>query len=171
MRLLLLAGSIAASLLVLPYPGGSDDSALLATFDQVNGFDIETARLGVIRGHSEAVRALAADVLRDHSMVQQMARDFARQAGITYRVEMADDGARSHALALRTLERLSGPAFDAEYLKQEIGFHSGAIQAMKQVLVPGAINPELRALFNAVLPGFEHHLMMTREVAAKLGVR
>lgn len=170
MRLLLLTANL-ASLLLSPAPAGRDDAALLATFDQVNGFDIETARLGVIRGHSEAVRALAADVLRDHSMVQQMARDLARQAGIIYQVDLADEGARSHAATLKALERLTGPAFDAEYLKQEIGFHAGAIQAMKQVLVPGAANPEVRALFSAVLPGFEHHLMMTRELAASLGVR
>lgn len=66
MRLLFLTASL-ASLLLSPAPAGRDDAALLATFDQVNGFDIETARLGVIRGHSEAVRALAALPCRDHS--------------------------------------------------------------------------------------------------------
>src|SRR5689334_11670759 len=59
-----------------------DDAAILATFDEVNGFDIETAKLGVIRGHSESVRELAAEVLRDHSMVLQMARDLAARKGI-----------------------------------------------------------------------------------------
>jgi putative membrane protein len=174
MRVLLLPLLVAGSFLLgfrSPAPAAHDDAALLATFDQVNGFDLETARLGVIRGHNEAVRSLAADVLRDHAMVLQMARDLARNAGITYQVPRDDDGTRSHAVVLRGLEQLSGPAFDAEYLRQEIGFHTGAVQAMKQVLLPGATSPELRALFAAVIPGFEHHLAETREVARGLGVR
>ena len=147
-----------------------DDAAVLATFDQVNGFDIETARLGAVRGSSEAVRSLAADVLRDHSMVLQMARDLAARVGISYRVPTADDGTRSHAAALTELGRLSGAAFDAAYLRYEIGFHDGAIRAVKEVLLPSATNPELRALLSTVGAGFEHHLAMTRDVARQLGV-
>jgi putative membrane protein len=152
-------------------PALLDDAAVLATFDQANGFDIETARLGAVRGNSEAVRSLAADVLRDHSMVLQMTRDLAARAGISYRVPTADDGTRSHAAALSELGRLSGVAFDAAYLRHEIGFHTGAIHVVKEVLLPSVTNPELRTLLSTVVPAFEHHLAMTREVARQLGVR
>ena len=152
------------------HPTPLDDAQVLATFDQVNGFDIETARLGAVHGHSEAVRGLAADVLRDHSMVLQMARDLASRAGIAYQVATDDDAARSHAGALRELARVSGPAFDAAYLRHEIRFHDGAIAAVKQVLLPAATQPELRRLLTTVLPGLEHHLAMTRDLARELGV-
>lgn len=148
-----------------------DNAGVLAIFDQVNGFDIETARLGAVRGHGEAVRALAADVLRDHSMVLQMARDLAVRSGISYQVPTGDEGARSHARALQALSQLSGAAFDTAYLKHEIGFHDGAIRAVKEVLLPGVTNTDLRTLLNTVLPGFEHHLAMTRELAKQLGVK
>jgi putative membrane protein len=141
------------------------DAGILAIFDQVNGFDIETARMGVIRGHSEAVRSLAADVLRDHSMVQQMARDLASHAMIAYRVPTGDESERAHAAAMKELGGLSGSAFDAAYLKHEIAFHDGAIHAVREVLLPAATSPELKTLLNTVLPGFEHHLEMTREAA------
>lgn len=152
-------------------PTRIDDAAVLAIFDQVNGFDIETARLGAVRGSSEPVRALAADVLRDHSMVLQMARDLAARTGITYRVSTNDEGARSHAGAMTELGRLSGAAFDAAYLKHEIAFHDGAIHAVREVLLPAVTNPELRALLTTVLPGFEHHLAMTRELAKQAGIK
>lgn len=152
-------------------PAPMDDATVLAIFDQVNGFDIETARLGAVRGNSEAVRALAADVLRDHSMVLQMARDLAARAGITYRVPTGDEGARSHAGAMIELGRLSGAAFDAAYVRHEIAFHDGAIHAVREVLLPGVTNPELRTLLTTVLPGFEHHLAMTRELARQAGIK
>jgi putative membrane protein len=148
-----------------------DDAAALATFDQVNGFDIETARLGAVRGSSELVRALAADVLRDHSMVLQQARDLAARTGITYRVEVGNPGSRSHAGAMKELARLHGAAFDAAYLRHEIAFHDGAIHAVREVLLPGTTHPDLRALLTTTLPGFEHHLAVTRETARQLGIK
>jgi len=144
------------------------DAGILAIFDQVNGFDIETARLGVIHGQSETVRSLAADVLRDHSMVQQMARDVASHAMIAYRVPTGDESGRAHAAAMKELAGLSGAAFDAAYLKHEIGFHDSAIHAVREVLLPAATSPELKTLLNTVLPGFEHHLEMTREAARQV---
>ena len=65
---------------------------------------------------------------------------------------------------------MGGPAFDAAYLRHEIRFHDGAIAAVKQVLLPAATQPELRRLLTTVLPGLEHHLAMTRDLARELGV-
>lgn len=148
-----------------------DDTAILATFDQVNGFDIETARLGAVRGSSETIRALAADVLRDHSMVVQMARDLGIRAGIKYQVPTDDPASRTHQAAMTELGKLTGQAFDAAYLKHEVAFHDAAVRAVKEVLLPSATNPELRSLLETVLPGFEHHLAMTRALARQAGVR
>lgn len=148
-----------------------DDATILATFDEVNGFDIETAQLAVVRGHSETVRRLAAEILRDHSMVLQMARDLAARTGIVYHVSKADDPSRMHADVMARLGRLNGAEFDEAFLKNDLAFHDGAVHAVREVLLPAATNPDLRALLTAVLPGFEGHLKMTRDVAKQLGVR
>src|SRR6185503_14307885 len=71
-----------------------DDTAIFAIYDQVNGFDIETATLGAVHGQSREVRALAAMVLRDHSMVRQMARDLAQRLGVAYDVPGQDAAAQ-----------------------------------------------------------------------------
>ncbi len=143
--------------------------ALYSIFDQVNGFDIETATLGVIHSDNKAVRQLAAMVLRDHSMVIQMARSTAKQENITYKVDNANASAISHQKTLQSLRRLSGKAFDKAYLRHEIEFHTSAIKAVKTVLMPAAKGTELETLLLAVLPGFEHHLQQTKKLAASIG--
>lgn len=146
------------------------EKELFSIFDQVNGFDIETATLGVVHGNSKEVRSLAAMVLRDHSMVIQMARDLAKQNDIIYSVDGSNDSATAHQQTIESLSKLSGEAFDKAYLDHEITFHTSAINAVKNVLIPAAKGTELEGLLNAVLPGFEHHLMMTKKVAGEKSV-
>jgi putative membrane protein len=147
-----------------------DDRGIFAVYDQVNGFDIETASLGAVKGQSEDVRALAAMVLRDHSSVRQMTRDLAQKLGISYQVPDQDGASQSHAQALVGLRSKSGTAFDRAYLEHEIEFHRTAIKAVKESLLPAVSNAELKKLISDVLPAFEQHLSHTLEVAGRLGV-
>jgi len=147
-----------------------DDRAIFVAYDQVNGFDFETASLGAVKGQTEDVRALAVMVLRDHSSVRQMTRDLAQRLGVRYEVPEQDGASESHAKALAGLRSKTGTAFDRAYLEHEIQFHRSAIKAVKEILLPGATNPELKKLLADVLPGFEQHLRHTLEVAGRLGV-
>jgi len=47
---------------------GLNDAAIMAIYDQVNRFDIETALLGQVMGHSPKVRALGKMVSGDHTV-------------------------------------------------------------------------------------------------------
>jgi putative membrane protein len=165
-----LMGGAATSGLADDQTAGLDDAAIFAIYDQVNGFDIETASLGAVKGDSEDVRALAVMVLRDHSAVRQMTRDLAGNLGVAYEVDGDNASAKNHAAALAALEAKSGAAFDAAYLRHETEFHRAAIEAVKTVLIPNIEGPELKSIVVTVLPGFEHHLAETRRVADKLGV-
>lgn len=147
-----------------------DDRTILAIYDQVNGFDIETASLGAEMSPSQDVRGLAVMVLRDHSAVRQMSRDLAQRLGIVYRVPEGNSAATSHGEALARLRAAEGDAFDRAYLAHEIEFHRNAIKAVKETLLPAASNPDLRKLIGDVLPGFEQHLSHTLEVAARHGI-
>lgn len=145
------------------------EQELYSIFDQVNGFDIETASLGVTQSDNRAVRALAAMVLRDHSMVIQMTRDSAKQQNITYNVDHTNASAKSHQEKIKELRSLSGEEFDKAYLNHEIKFHSSAIDAVKTILIPAAKGSELEAILKAVLPGFEHHLAESKKLASDIG--
>lgn len=148
-----------------------DDATILAIFDEANTVDIWIGRIGLQQGHSEEVRALAKMVVTDHEAVQQMGRDLANSLGVVPTPPANDGSAADLAKTVAMLQGKKGPAFDEAYLRREIAFHQGVIDAIKQVLLPAIQNAEFKELVEKVLPGFEHHLAATKSAADTLGVR
>jgi putative membrane protein len=145
-----------------------DDATILALFDQANGVDIVMGRLGWQRGRADEVRALGRQVAADHEGVQQQGRQLARKLGLVPTLPAGDTGLSDQAKTMLRLRTLPAESFDRAYLANEIAFHAGVVDAVKTTLIPAARSPELRALLEAVLPAFQHHLDATRVVAAKL---
>ncbi len=175
MKTLIMAPLLAAAVLWTAFGALAGNSAKLtdaqifAIYDQVNGFDIATAELGAVKGSAVEVRELAVMVLRDHSIVRQMARELAQRHNVVYTVPKNDDAARAHQAAMARLKAKSGRDFDEAYLAHETAFHRNAIDAVKTVLLKNLRNAEFKAQLQAVLPGFEHHLAQTIATARKLG--
>jgi len=148
-----------------------NDATILAIFDEANTVDIWVGRIGLQQGHSEEVRALAKMVVTDHEAVQQMGRDLAKSLGVVPTPPANDGSAEDLAKTVAMLQDKTGAAFDEAYLRREIAFHQGVIDAIRQVLLPAIQNAELKELVEKVLPGFEHHLAATKSAADTLGVR
>ena len=150
--------------------GKLDDTTILAIFDQANSVDIYTGQLGAKYGHSEEVRALGKMVATDHVAVQQMGRELAKKLNILPTPPDNDTSVADQAKTVSLLRSKAGSGFDKAYLQHEIAFHQSVIEAVKVRLLPSIRNNELKKLVNDVLPGFEHHLAVTKSVARKLGV-
>ncbi len=148
-----------------------DDATLFAIFDQANGADIWTGRLGVKYGHSAEVRELGKMVATDHVAVQQLGRDLARKLGIIPVPPDNDTSAAKLAETVEMLQSKSGVEFDRAYLHHEILFHQSVIDAINTTLLPAVKNDEFKKLIKKVLPGFEHHLAATKAAAEKLGMK
>jgi putative membrane protein len=148
-----------------------DDATIFAIFDEVNAADIWTAHLGAKKCHAPELCELARRVASDHEQVQQMMRHLARKLAITPIPPDSDSSAQEHAKAITLLQAKSGAEFDRAYLLHEIEFHTAAINAVRQTLLPTIQNEEFKALVQKVLPGLEHHLSETAEVAHKLGYK
>ena len=100
------------------------DGEIVAIYDQVNGFDIETALLGAARAKSPSVRALAAAVARDHIGVRNAASALARKAGIAPMLPSERFAAASdHDALMEDLLARSGADFDRAYISNELAFH------------------------------------------------
>ena len=147
------------------------DAQILGIYIQVNGFDIETALLGRAQAGSEVVRNLAQHVAADHVAVRLAAYVVAEKCKVTPALpDERTAAAIDHARALGNLLALNGAEFDKAYLRQEVGFHRAAIEAVKTALVPSAKCADLHAHLEAVLPAFEHHLSQTEQLAAGVGI-
>ena len=161
---------ILASNLSLAYANELTDGEIIAIYNQVNSFDIETAYIGQLFGKSESLRKLAQMVAADHTGVRQAAQVLANTISVTPVLpESRSSAFESHFKSVGVLRNLSGDKFDEAYLNHEIKFHTQALNAVKEVLLPAASSPELKAHFESALPHFEHHLLETKKVAKQLG--
>lgn len=171
---LIRAGTVFAVMAAITSTAQADtlsDAQILGIYSQVNSFDIETALLGQLKGTSEQVREIGKMVSTDHTGVRAAAHELATDIGVLPELPPARlDAARDHDSVIATLHGLSGPEFDAAYLKHEIAFHTAAISAVETLLLPEAESPELIAHFEAVLPAFYHHLQMNIDAAEALNV-
>jgi len=151
--------------------GQLDDAAIIAIYNQVNSIDIETALVGQLNAQSDDVRSLAAMVAHDHTGVRQAAGDLATKIGVTPTLPAARAAAaKSHYDVIAKLRAASGKDFDRTYLLHEVKFHTEAMAAVKDILLPAAKSEALKSHFESVLPHFQHHLSETTRVAKKLGV-
>jgi len=169
----LLAIAAVSALLAAPAKAQTlSDGEIVAIYDQVNSFDIETALLGAARAKSPSVRALAATVARDHIGVRNAASALARKTGIAPMLPSERFAAASdHDALMEDLLARSGADFDRAYISNELAFHRAAIEAVQSVLLAQAHDAALQAHFRDVLPHFEHHLAETERVARELGLK
>ena len=148
------------------------DAEVLGVYIQVNSFDIETALLARAQATSPAVRALAAQVAKDHVGVRQAAYDLAATCKVSPSVPNARNSAAvEHSRSLGALAALSGSGFDRAYVQHELAFHRSAINAVSGALLPAATCPALKAHFTQILPALEQHAKETERIASELTTR
>ena len=149
-----------------------NDAAIIAIYNQVNNFDIETALLGQVYGHSPDVQSFGKMVATDHTGVRKAAHELAIRIGVTPDLPSSRaPAALSHYKSIGELRNLSGQEFDRAYLLHEIAFHTAAINAVKTALLPAAQHSEIKEHFTVVLPHFQHHLNEAKRIAKALGVK
>ena len=146
------------------------DGEIIGIYNQVNSFDIETALLAMTQGHSEKVKKLAAMVSADHRGVRLQAAELAVKINAEVILPAArQDSALNYYKTTDELSKTYGEAFDRAYLLNEIQFHTHAIAAVINTLLPAVDSKALKEHFQTVLPHFKHHLAETIKVAKELG--
>ncbi|MBW9261473.1 MAG: DUF4142 domain-containing protein [Candidatus Thiodiazotropha sp. (ex. Lucinisca nassula)] len=157
--------SLLATQSTLVQAGKMTDGEIIAVYNQVNTFDIETAGLALKCSKSKEVLSLATMVQNDHTGVRQLAADLAKELGVPKSLPAGRENATAeHAKTLKMLNKKCDDGFDRAYLKYEIDFHTAAIDAVENVLIPAANEQKLKSLMKKILPGFEHHLSETKRV-------
>ncbi|MGB7211174.1 MAG: DUF4142 domain-containing protein [Gemmatimonadales bacterium] len=146
-----------------------DDPTIVAIFDAANTLDIATGDLASKRGHDPKVRALAAQMAHDHSVVRQQGRDLAKKLGVTPTPPAGDKSAADQAAVLKMLSGKHGADFDKAYLQQEVEFHTAVIKAVTTTLLPAIQNAELKAFVEQVAPAFQGHLLAAQDLQKQLG--
>jgi putative membrane protein len=148
---------------------GPTDPQIAHIVVTANTVDIDAGKLAETRGTSKDVKAFGKQMVTDHTGVNQQAVALVTKLKVT-----PEDNATSQSLKaagadnLKTLQGLSGAAFDKAYIDHEVAYHVQVLEAIDTTLIPNAKNEELKALIIKVRPAFVGHLEHAKMIQASL---
>jgi putative membrane protein len=148
---------------------GPTDPQIAHIAYSAGNIDIAAGKQALARSHNKAVRAFAAEMIRDHSVVNDKALALVKALKVT-----PQDNATSAALgrqaaaAHRRLSRLRGTSFDRAYLANEVAYHKTVNAALAKSLIPSANNAELKSLLETGLALFREHQAHAEHLSARL---
>jgi putative membrane protein len=148
-------------------PSDAQIASIVVTANQV---DIDAGKLAESKGSNAEVKAFGKQMVTDHSGVNKQAVALVTKLKVT-----PEDNPTSQSLKAggaenaKSLEKLSGAAFDRAYVDHEVAYHQQVLDAVDKTLIPNAQNAELKSLLVAVRPAFVAHLEHAKSLQASLG--
>jgi putative membrane protein len=128
--------------------------------------EVQLGNLAAQKASSNDVKQFGERLATDHSQLGQKLQQLASNLNVTLSQEL--DTAQRNLVS--RLEKLSGKAFDREYLKAMISDHTKDISEFERA-ASQATNPEIKQFVSEALPTLRDHLKTARELAGKLGVK
>jgi putative membrane protein len=131
--------------------------------------DIAAGKQALGRSHNKAVRSFAAEMVRDHSAVNEKALALVKKLHVTPETNPTSAALSKQASAtLRRLSHLRGRSFDRAYAANEVAYHKTVNGALADTLIPSASNSELKSLLETGLTLFREHQAHAEHLAASL---
>jgi putative membrane protein len=164
---------VACGSLLLPaaaaFGAGVNDAQIAAIVVTANQVDIDAGKLAAATSTNAEVKKFGELMVTDHTAVNKSAVELVTRLGVT-----PEDNPTAQSLAaggeanLAHLRALQGAAFDKAYVAHEVEYHQQVLDAVDEVLIPGASNAELKALLVKVRPAFVAHLEHAKHVQQSL---
>ena len=146
-----------------------DDADIAAIVVAANTIDIQYGEIARQRATNEQVKQFAETMIKDHTAVNQSAAELVARLGVTPTPNDVSRSLESQAAQMREMLRSkSGAEFDRAYIDNEVAYHRAVLEAIDEVLIPNASNPELRQTLVNVRPAVEAHLRHAEEIQRML---
>jgi putative membrane protein len=149
---------------------GGGRSARIAAADflpkaaQSNRFEIATGQLAQTNGGSDAVRALGAMLVQDHTALLEQGSALAAELGVA----VPDGLSPFQQRVVDRLGDLNGDAFDRAWIATQEVVHKQALSLTLWAAVRG-VEPRLRTLAQDALPTITRHLAELAELTESHG--
>lgn len=131
--------------------------------------DIDRGKVALKKTKNDEVRQFADQMVHDHEAGKQEALDLARKLGVKPQESDTTKSLKADAKKVsKRLARESGAKFDKDYIDTEVAYHQAVIDAVKNALVPGAQNDQLKTLLQNAIPTLEGHLQHAKMVQTQL---
>ena len=132
--------------------------------------DIDRGQLAMKHTKNDEVKQFAKQMVDDHTAGKNEALALAKKLGV--KPEESDTTKSLKADAKKKTAELKhekGASFDKDYIDTEVAYHQAVIDAVKNALIPGAQNAELKTLLQQAVPTLEGHLQHAKMVQSQLG--
>ncbi len=128
--------------------------------------EVQLGNLAAQKSSNNDVKQFGERLATDHSQLGQKLQQLASGMNVTLPQEL--DAAQQNTV--NRLEKLSGRAFDREYLKTIVADHVKDISEFERESGQ-ATNADVKQFISEALPVLREHLKTARELAGKLGVK
>ncbi|WP_176593515.1 DUF4142 domain-containing protein [Sphingobium sp. EM0848] len=162
-------GLATVSSVALSQDGHINDAQIAHIAYTAGAIDVEAGRQALAKSKNTTVRAFASTMVRDHQAVNDQALALVKKLGVTPEgnatsTALTKQAAREH----EALAGLSGAQFDHAYIANEVAYHRIVNGALRDTLIPGVRNPELKSLLQTGLTLFGEHQAHAEHLAASL---
>ena len=131
--------------------------------------DIDRGRSALRRSKNAEVKQFAGQMVNDHEAGKKEVLALAKQLGVTPEESAVTRSLKSEAKkAAARLAKEKGAAFDRDYIDTEVAYHQSVIDAVNQVLIPGAQNAQVKSALQNTVPTLEGHLQHAKNLQAQL---
>jgi putative membrane protein len=142
------------------------DQRAVMDMARANMAEIEAAKLALSKSQDDQVKSYAQQMIDDHTMALTEVQTLAQARGVTLPTE---PDSKHKAMAAK-MEKLSGDAFNREYMRQAGVADHKRVLSMLQKEQKSAKDPDVKALAAKMLPTVEQHLKAAQAVpVAKSG--
>jgi putative membrane protein len=138
---------------------------LLQELAAVSRYQIEVAQLAQKRSASEQVRSFAQRMLDENTAALEQAQRLAQETGVKLPATLD----REHRAAIQRLSRLSGAAFDRQFIAKAGMADQQANRILLERITARASDPRLQRLAVAMMPAVEQNMVMAQELHEGMG--
>lgn len=162
----LAAALMLAPMAVMAQDAKPNDAQIAHIAYTAGALDIAAGKQAIAKSSDPKVKSFAEEMVRDHQAVNDKAVALVKKLNVTPADNPTSQALTKAADAKRAeLAKLSGAQFDRAYIENEVAFHKTVNAALKDTLIPGAQNPELKALLQQGLTLFTAHQKHAEEIA------
>ncbi|MDB5096205.1 MAG: hypothetical protein JWM80_626 [Cyanobacteria bacterium RYN_339] len=161
----LAAATVLAALVAAPAyakPKGADLD-FMTTAAQAGMAEVAAGQLAQTKAANADVKAFAAQMVTDHTKANQELMDLAAKL----KVGLPKQTDKKHAKALEKMKGLAPAALDKAYVRAQVEDHKAAVALFEKESKNGK-DTDLKAWATATLPTLKHHLMMVKDLQAKM---
>lgn len=128
--------------------------------------EVELGQLALKQASNEEVKGFAQQMVDDHDKANQELKQLAESKGIQLPTALDE----SHRKVSERLSKLSGAAFDREYMSEMVKNHQKTISLFERHSKSSS-DQELKSWAERKLPTLREHLQMARDIGAKVGAK